>query len=117
LLLALADGRVAAKRIADVVEEGRALAAIEIALPGSTPLTLMFDPVTALIVKTRYEVTGASDGSLAVEEEYSDYRDVRGLKVAFKMRLRREGAPAVDRIVRSFDFNVPLDAALFTKPS
>ena len=97
--------------------EGRAMPAIEIALPGSTPLTLMFDPATALIVKTRYVFAGAPDGRLAVEEEYSDYRDVRGLKVAFKMQLRREGAPAVDRTVRSFDFNVPLDVALFTKPS
>jgi zinc protease len=117
LLLALADGRVAAKRLADVVVEGRAMPAIEIKLPGSTPLTLMFDPATTLIVKTRYVFTGAPDGSIAVEEEYSDYRDVRGLKVAFRMQLRREGAPAVDRTVRSFDFNVPLDVALFTKPS
>jgi zinc protease len=117
LLLALADGRVGAKRLADVVEEGRAMPAIEIALPGSTPLTLLFDPATTLIVKTRYLFTGAPDGRIAVEEAYSDYRDVRGLKVAFKMQLRREGAPAVDRTVRSFDFNVPLDVALFTKPS
>ncbi len=117
LLLALADGRIAAKRIPDIVENGRAMPAIEIALPGSTPLTLMFDPSTSLIVKTRYLFTGAPDGRIAVEEEYSDYRDVRGLKVAFKIQLRREGAPAVDRTVQSFDFNVPLDAALFTKPS
>jgi hypothetical protein len=33
------------------------------------------------------------------------------------MQLRRAGAPAVDRTVRTFDFNVPLDAALFTRPS
>jgi len=117
LLIALADGRVAAKRLADVVEEGRALPAIEIALPGSTPLTLIFDPATTLITKTRYVFTGAPEGRIAVEEQYSDYRDVRGLKVAFKMQVRRDGAPSVDRAVRSFDFNVPLDLALFTKPS
>ena len=33
------------------------------------------------------------------------------------MQLRREGAPAVDRTVSRYDFNVPLDVALFTKPS
>ena len=69
--------------------------AIEIALAGTTPLTLIFDPATALIVKTRYVSAGAADGRAAVEEEYSDYRDVRGLKIAFKMQLRRQGAPAV----------------------
>ncbi len=116
LLLALADKRVEAKRLADVVDKGRSMPALEIALPGSTPLTLIFDPATALIVRTRYAPAGAPGGTF-VEEEYSDYRDVRGLKVAFKMQLRREGAPAVDRVVHSFDFNVPLAVALFTKPS
>ena len=117
LLLALAAGRLEAKRLADVVEKDRAMPAIEIALPGYTPLTLIFDPATALIVKTRYVSAGTPGAATTVEEEYSDYRDIRGLKVAFKMQLRREDAPSVDRTVQRFDFNVPLDAALFTKPS
>jgi zinc protease len=117
LLLALADGRIGARRIADVIEQARVMPAIEIALPGSAPLTLIFDPATTLLVKTRYVVVGSPDAQTPVEEEYSDYRNVRGLKVAFRMQLRRAGAPAVDRTVRTFDFNVPLDAALFTRPS
>jgi zinc protease len=117
LLIALADGRITARRIGDVVNAGRAMPAVEIALAGTTPLTLIFDPATALIVKTRYVSGGAAEGRAAVEEEYSDYRDVRGLKIAFRMQLRREGAPAVDRTVSRYDFNVPLDVALFTKPS
>jgi zinc protease len=117
LLLALADGRLDAKRLADVVEAGRAMPAIEIALPGATPLTLMFDPVTGLVVKARYRFRTPPGGDVNVEEIYSDYRDIRGLKVAFKAQVRREGAPAVDRTVRTFDFNVPLDSSLFTKPS
>jgi zinc protease len=117
LLLALADGRLAVKRLADVVEAGRAMPAIEIALPGATPLTLMFDPATGLVVRARYRFRAPPDGEVSVEEVYSDYRDIRGLKVAFKAQVRREGAPAVDRTVRTFDFNVPLDSSLFTKPS
>jgi hypothetical protein len=117
LLLALADGRVEAKRLADVVEKDRAMPAIEIALPGYTPLTLIFDPATTLVVKTRYVAPGTPGAATAVEEEYSDYRNIRGLKVAFKMQLRREGAPSVDRTLHRFDFNVPLDVSLFTKPS
>jgi hypothetical protein len=33
------------------------------------------------------------------------------------MELRRDGAPSVQRRVRTFEINVPLDAALFSKPS
>jgi hypothetical protein len=54
---------------------------------------------------------------VSVEEIYSDYREVNGLKVAFKTELRRAGAPAVNRTVRTFEFNVPLDSSLFSKPS
>lgn len=59
----------------------------------------------------------AVPGSVRVEETYSDYRDVKGLKVAFQMELRRDGAPSVKRSVRTFEVNVPLDATLFSKPS
>ena len=31
--------------------------------------------------------------------------------------VRRDGAPAVHRTLRTFEFNVPVDSALFNKPS
>ncbi|MEO8077966.1 MAG: hypothetical protein ABI818_16685, partial [Acidobacteriota bacterium] len=117
LLLALADGRVEARRLPDVTADGRAMPALEVALPGAKPLTLLFDPATSLVARARYRFASAPGDEVGVEEVYSDYRDVRGLKVAFKIQLRRDGAPSIERAVRAFDFNVPLDAALFTKPS
>jgi hypothetical protein len=116
LLLALADGKLAA-RLTDTLDDGRRLPALEVALPGSTPLTLIFDPATALLARARYRFAGTGGGGVTVEETYADYRDVRGLKVAFKTELRREGAPSVNRTVRTFEFNVPVDSALFSKPS
>jgi zinc protease len=117
LLLALADGKVPARRLPDVVEEGRAMPALEVSLPGAKPLTLLFDPATLLIARARYRFTSAPDGDVNVEEIYSDYRDVHGLKVAFRIQLRRDGAPPLERTVRAFEFNVPLDSMLFSKPS
>jgi zinc protease len=117
LLIALADGKLSAKVVTGVRDAGRSMPALEVALPGATPLTLVFDPATALIVKARYRFAGVPDGGVNVEEEYSDYRDVRGLKVAFRAQLRREGAPSIDRTLRSYEFNVPLDSTLFSKPS
>ena len=117
LLLALADGKLAARRLADVVEKDRAMPVLEVALPGAPPLRLVLDPATALILKAQYRLSEPPAKDVAVEELYSDYRDVRGLKVAFKAQLRREGAPGIERTVRTFEFNVPLDSTLFSKPS
>jgi hypothetical protein len=117
LLLALADGKVSARRVADVMEASRRLPALEVALPGTAPVTLLFDPATTLILKARYRVGGPGpDGGLS-EESYSDYRDVHGLKVAFTTEVRRDGAPGLSRTLRSYEINVPLDSALFSKPS
>ena len=116
LLLALADGKLAAKFI-DASDAGRKMPALEVALPGSTPLTLIFDPETTLLARARYRLGNPGAAEIDVEETYSDYRDVNGLKVAFKTELRRDGAPSVIRAVRTFEFNVPVDSALFNKPS
>lgn len=115
LLLALADGKVTARAI-EATQDGRTVPALEVAIPGAKPLTLWLDPGTALITKARYRAAGP-DGEVNAEEIYSDYRDVKGLKVAFKSELRREGAPAVQRTVRTYEYNVPIDAAVFIKPS
>jgi hypothetical protein len=56
-------------------------------------------------------------GDVKVEEIYSNYRDINGLKVPFTTEVRRDGAPAVQRTLRKFEFNVPVDSALFNKPS
>jgi hypothetical protein len=118
LLLALADGKLAARRVADVTDASRTLPAIEVALPGTLPITLLFDPATGLILKARYRVNDAGpDRAVSAEESYSDYRDVHGLKVAFATEVRREGAPALSRTLQSYEINVPLDSTLFVKPS
>ncbi|MEN3338434.1 MAG: zinc protease [Acidobacteriota bacterium] len=118
LLLALADGKLTARRVEDVVEAGRKLPALEVILPGTFPLTLAFDPDTALVLRARYRVnTGGPDGEARAEESYADYRDVHGVKVAFATEVRREGAPGLVRTLRSYEINVPVDPALFVKPS
>lgn len=118
LLLALADGAVRARRLPDVGKADRALPALEVALPGAaSPLTLLFDPVTSLLVKAQYRVAGSGGAdAVTAEESYGDYRDVEGLQVAFSTAVRREGAPVVERTLRSCEINVPLDPALFVKP-
>jgi hypothetical protein len=108
LLLAIADGKVTAKTAG--------AGSLEVSIPGGKPVTWWIDPSTGLITKSRYR-TSVGGTEVATEEIYSDYRDVDGLKVAFRTELRREGGPTVDRTVRKYEFNVPVDSKIFTKPS
>jgi hypothetical protein len=112
LLLALADGRVKARRGGDVTVDGRALPVLDVDVKPGGPLTLVFDPASGLILRQRYPA-GSSAGS--VEETFSDYRDVDGLKVAFAVNVRQPQGE-VTRVLRQFAINVALAPGLFTRP-
>ncbi len=117
LLLALYDRKVQGRRLPDVVEDGRTLVPVAVTLPNAPAVTLLFDAETALVAKMRYQSAGQPTGLVRVEETYSDYRDVKGLQVAFRASVRRERAPNVERVVGTFEINVPIDPSTFTKPS
>jgi zinc protease len=111
LLLEAASGRL---RIAKARSDDPSLDAISVSAPKRQPVTVYVDPSTGLVAMERYD---APDASGTVEERYSDYRDVDGLKVAFKTTVRRPGAPLVERSVLTFRCNVPLSPSLFLKPA
>jgi hypothetical protein len=113
LLLALADERVRGRRVPDVTLGGRAIPAIEADLTPAGRVVVAFDPVTGLMLYQRY---GGADGEAATEETFSDYRKVQGLQVAHHASVKREGQPPVQRIVRTFELNVPLAPGLFKRP-
>ena len=114
LLLALSEGRLKARRADDVAVDGRAMPAVVIDLKVSGPVMLVFDARTGLIVRQRYP---ARQSAGDVEETLSDYRDVGGLQVAFSVTIRHPGESPITRVLRSFEYNVPLEAALFSRPS
>ena len=113
LLLALADGRVKARRAADVTVDGRVLPVLDVDLKPGGPLTLVLDPSTGLILRERYPAPEGGE----IEEAFSDYRDVGGVQVAFLVTVRHPQLGGMTRRMREFAVNVPLDAALFSKPS
>jgi hypothetical protein len=88
-----------------------------VTLPNASPVTLLFDAGTALVASMRYQAPGQPSGMVRVEETFSDYRNVKGLLVAFKAGTRRERAPNVQRVLGTFEFNVKLPPATFAKPS
>ena len=118
LLLGLLDHKITATRIPDVQIAGRAMPALQVKSPTMTSLTVVLDPASALIVRQRYRAPDA-DGKNTVdtEEDFSDYRDVGGLKVPFTTVVRVAGEVTVRRTVHSVEYNVPLDPALFSRQS
>jgi hypothetical protein len=117
LLLALAEGRVPATRLPDVVKQGRALTAVGVG-GGAMPSTvLLLDPATDLILAQRYDdVLAGRIIRETIEEQFSDYRSVDGLQVAFAAVVESVGVPVVTRRVLRFEYNVPLAHDLFTRP-
>ena len=116
LLLALAEGKVPATRLPDVVEQGRSLTAIGVGGGAMRAVVLLLDPTTDLIRAQRYDATAVTGARETVEEQFSDYRSVNGLQVAFAAVVQAAGVPVLTRQVRTFEYNVPLAASLFTRP-
>jgi zinc protease len=116
LLLALADGKVPATRLPDVVEQGRGLTALGVGGGAMHAVVLLLDPATDLIRAQRYDAPAGAAGRETVEEQFSDYRSVDGLQVAFAAVVQAAGLPVLTRRVRTFEYNVPLAVDLFTRP-
>lgn len=60
-------------------------------------------------------VTRTDVGSF--EQEMSDYREVDGIKVPFAIRTLFNGVSQTEIAVKSVQFNVPIDDALFAPPA
>jgi zinc protease len=114
LLLALNDKRVSGQRVSDVRVEGKAMPALEVHLKPAGRVVLVFDAANGLLVQQRY---GGEAGEPLTEERFTDYRQVQGLQVAHRATLKRENNPPVERLVRTFEINVPIEATFFKKPT
>jgi hypothetical protein len=78
-------------------------------------VVLLFDPATDLIRAQRYDAPGAA-GRATIEEQFSEYRNVNGLQVAFAAVVQSGGLPVLTRLVKTFEYNIPLAPDLFTRP-
>ncbi len=82
---------------------------------GQPPLKLYFDAQTGLLLREeRYADTAL--GYLPTQIDYADYRDVDGVKVAFRWTLARPGGRFTIQ-VDSTQQNVPIDDAKFAMPA
>jgi zinc protease len=71
---------------------------------GKNAARLVVDPKTSLPLKLTYEAAGMS-GPAQVEETFSAWKDVNGIKVPFERTVTQAGAKFADVHVREFKFN------------
>jgi hypothetical protein len=74
---------------------------------------LFIDTSSGMVLRESYELPG---GTGTAEEVFSDYREVAGVKVAYKASVLRNNLPVLERTVSDFKVNPVLRPGLFEKP-
>jgi zinc protease len=115
LLLAAKQGTLVARLQPDAnATSGRLEHALEISGRDLNPVVLYIDSETGLI--NRQQFSADAPGRPLVEEEFSDYRPVDGIQIAYRA-IRKVGTVSVERQVTDIKINAPIDPALFKKPA
>ena len=115
LLLAAADGKVTSRLLPDVKDtHGKITRALELTAPDLNPIVLLLDPETSQVNKLTF--VSDAPGRPLVEDEFSDYRAVDGVQIAFQA-TRRNGQQSVARRITDVKINQPIDPTLFKRPS
>ena len=87
---------------------------LELSAPDLNPILLYVNAESGLVDKLAF-VDDAPSKPL-VEETFSDYRDVEGIKIPFQ-GARQIGSQSVERKSTSVKLNQPVDPSLFKRPS
>jgi len=115
LLVAAKDRKLTTRLLPDVRDAaGRTTHTLEVSARDLNPIVLYIDPQTSLITKQAFGADGPA--FTLVTEEFSDYRPVDGVQIAFKA-TRQVGDRAVQRTVSDVKINTPLEPALFKRPA
>jgi hypothetical protein len=92
----------------------RELTVLEGNTAAGAKVKLYFDPTSGLLVRM-VRFTNLPVGFIPTEIDYSDYRDVSGIKVPFRVNKTWVDGRSVTEL-SSIQLNVPIDNAKFAKP-
>jgi photosynthetic reaction center cytochrome c subunit len=95
--------------------DDKAVLVVQGSRPNGTLATFYFDTETGLLTRlVRY--ANSKVGRLPTQIDYSDYRDVAGIKMPFNIKVTwLDGLESID--LTDVQLNVPVDAARFGKPA
>jgi hypothetical protein len=115
-LLAAHDGSLRARLLPDV-KDGNGIRRRAVELSGSDlePVVLHLDADSYLVTSQSY--TAGGPGAPLVEEQFSDYRSVDGVQIAFAASVSQYNRKVLERRVSSIRINAPLNPTLFQRPA
>jgi hypothetical protein len=100
------------RQLDEIVVNGRALMGIAMATAQGPVGNFYYDQKTSLLTRLETYVQAGANGQLGVVVDFSDYRQVGGIKLPFVIVLTNPAMRMVTKI-DSVKQNVPLDDALF----
>jgi predicted Zn-dependent peptidase len=114
-LLQLADsGRLAPQALGEEQTDGKAAPVVLLTRDDDFSVKLLLDPETNLPMKMAYQ--GNVMGRPAkVEEVYSDWRDVEGIRLPFRVVAFADGQKFTETTVKEVQINPKLEPGLFEK--
>jgi len=87
-------------------------------MPTGEVVHLKFDTATGLPWSITYPAVHVSGPEMEVQDTFSDYRDVNGIKVPFRIVIRQGGEKFADVTLKDVKFNSGLNLAdLEQKPA
>ena len=96
---------------ADDVIDSKPQSVVKLTSPYGIDVVLYFDKKTKLLTRMTYV-----DGKLLNTDDFGDYRDIKGIKVAFK-RTSTGGGRNTQLTVTKAELDATIDAARFKKPA
>jgi len=107
-------------RTANFIEEadvdGRKAEVIEISTQDGQSVRLWVDVSSGEVIKSAYQGESIGGPGATVEELYSDYREVEGMQVPFKVTILQDGSKYLDAEVVEVKFNSGLDKEQLSVP-
>ncbi len=79
--------------------------AVEISDKSGNVVRMILDPVTHLPKTLSYDAVAVSGAPPAVQESYSDFRDIGGIKIPFKISMTQNGQPYASVTVSDYKIN------------
>lgn len=114
LLLKAADPAAKLTPLPDEQIDGKPHTAFTLKSPYGIEMKLFIDKKTKLLSRVSY-----AEGGNTETDDFGDYRDVSGVKVAFKRKSTGtgKGARSTDLVVKSVAIDPTVDAKIFEKPA
>ena len=97
--------------------DGTAAAVIEISADNGFSVRLWIDEQSGDLLKQRYQSSAITGAPSEVEQIFSDYRDVDGLRSPFKVTVLANGEEFAQVEVGEIRYNTGLDKAALMKPA